>query len=308
MRIGRNIITNEKGSTVKIEYVKKTFRSKSLAIIDKAEEIMKEYRESGYSLTLRQLYYQFVSRGLIPNNQSEYNRLGSIVGDARLAGLLDWDIMEDRGRNLRIVSTWNQPADILDTCAQQFKIDLWEDQDAHVEVWVEKEALIGVVEPVCRRERVGAFACKGYVSLSEMWSAAHYRFRTQMALGKDVVVIHLGDHDPSGIDMTRDIGERLSLLSGGEIEVVRIALNRDQIDRYTPPPNPAKMTDSRFVEYRRNYGDESWELDALEPKVIENLIQDAIDERKDHAAFAVQSKREDGMRRQLEKIAENIRE
>lgn len=292
---------------MKIRYIAKTFRAKSLAIIHKAEEIMSEYRDSGYSLTLRQLYYQFVSRGLIQNNQSEYNRLGSIIGDARLAGLLDWDIMEDRGRNLLIVPTWGQPADILDTCAQMFKIDLWEDQDAHVEVWVEKEALIGVVEPVCRRERVGAFACKGYVSLSEMWSAAHYRFRTQMDLGKEVIVIHLGDHDPSGIDMTRDIGERLSLLSDGEIEVVRIALNRDQIDQYNPPPNPAKMTDSRFAEYRRNHGDESWELDALEPKVIENLIQDAIDERKDHAAFAIQKEKEDGMRKRLEKIASDIR-
>ena len=125
----------------KLAYVSKDFSAKSLATIDLANRIIDEYRAQGYTLTLRQLYYQFVARDLIPNRVQEYKRLGSVVNDARLAGLIDWEAIEDRTRNLRSLAHWTSPDSIVEACASQYRIDKWARQPVRVEVWIEKEAL-----------------------------------------------------------------------------------------------------------------------------------------------------------------------
>jgi hypothetical protein len=126
-------------------FISRDFKDGSLAIIDAANIIIAEYEAAGFTLTLRQLYYQFVSRDLIENKQTEYKRLGSIINDARLAGLIDWSAIEDRTRNVRTVTTWTEPAEIVKAVAAQYKEDLWDSQDHRVEVWVEKDALLGVI-------------------------------------------------------------------------------------------------------------------------------------------------------------------
>src|SRR5262249_10346260 len=156
----------------------------------------------GYNLTLRQLFYQFVSRDLIPNNVRSYKRLGSIINDARLAGLIDWSAIEDRTRNLHELPCWRTPAGIIRSCAQQYRTDLWAKQENRVEVWIEKEALAGVFERVCDELRVPFFSCRGYTSQSEMWVAGH-RLKRIIDAGQRPVILHFGDHDPSGMDMTR---------------------------------------------------------------------------------------------------------
>lgn len=261
-------------------YIDKKFSAQSLALIDKANAIIASYEREGYSLTLRQLYYQFVARDLLPNNVGSYNKLGSVISDARLAGLVSWTAIEDRGRNLRGVNTFNSPGEALREAQRGYRIDLWRDQEWRPEVWIEKEALVGVIQSICAQHRVDFFACRGYNSQSEQWRAGR-RFAGYIQRGQRPIVFHLGDHDPSGIDMTRDNRERLSMFAGVNIIVERLALNRDQIDRYRPPPNPAKATDSRFAEYQAEHGDESWELDALEPRVINDLIGAAINRIKD---------------------------
>lgn len=288
-----------------IEYKEKRFNDEHLNVIDRANAIIAEYQAQGYTLTLRQLYYQFVSRDYIANKVAEYKRLGSIIGDARLAGLIDWEALEDRGRNLVKLPTWSDPQSIIRACASQFRLDAWEDQLFHVEVWVEKEALIGVIEPACNRLRIGAFACKGYVSLSEMWDAGHNRFRNLVRnAGKQIVILHMGDHDPSGIDMTRDMSERLELLSGGKIIIKRIALNMDQVDEFNPPPNPAKATDARFKSYQDKFGDESWELDALPPNILVGLIDEWVKKYRDQPRFDAMIRRENEHREDLKLVAE----
>lgn len=127
-------------------YETKKFRADTLAVIEQANDIVRTYAAQGYSLTLRQLYYQFVSRDLLPNTQQNYKRLGSIVSDARRAGLIDWNAIENRTRNLRSLGTWESPDDIVAAVAQQFRYDLWEDQPYYVECWFEKDALMGVFE------------------------------------------------------------------------------------------------------------------------------------------------------------------
>lgn len=204
--------------------------------------------------------------------------------------------------------SWGSPKEILTTCAGAFRMDPWLDQPAYVEVWVEKEALLGIVESACQRRRVPHFACKGYTSQSEMWGAGHRRLRPARRAGKEVHILHLGDHDPSGIDMTRDIEERLALFSdasdtGFDLFVHRLALNMDQVEEMQPPPNPAKTTDSRFESYIRAYGSESWELDAIDPTRLAEIIEEAVEPLIDNEAWDATLAEEEAHRNKLSKIA-----
>ncbi|GAA4100767.1 hypothetical protein [Nonomuraea soli] len=258
----------------RICYVPKDFRPAHAAIIEQANAICAEYARQGYDLTLRQVYYQFVARDLLPNTLQSYKRLGSIINDARLAGLIDWNNIVDRTRNLRSLPHWDSPESIVDAVAHQYRTERWANQEHRVEVWIEKDALVGVIAGVCQRYDVDYFSCRGYTSQSELWGAAQRLMRYEKA-GQDTVIIHLGDHDPSGVDMTRDIDERLALF-GASTTVVRIALNMDQVEQYNPPPNPAKLTDSRATGYIREHGRSSWELDALDPATLARLIEEEI--------------------------------
>lgn len=154
-----------------IAYKEIRLGAKALATIEAANEIIAEYQDQGYDLTLRQLFYQFVARDLIPNTQREYKKLGDVVNSGRLAGLIDWNSIVDRTRNLRRLPHWSSPHEIVESCAQQFNFDRWEDQPERVEVWIEKDALVGVIEDVCNRWDVPFFSCRGYTSQSELWAA-----------------------------------------------------------------------------------------------------------------------------------------
>ncbi|MHC4617225.1 MAG: hypothetical protein ACYTEQ_05670 [Planctomycetota bacterium] len=253
----------------KIRYADISMREARLAIVVQANKIISEYQAQGFTLTLRQLYYQFVARDFIANTERDYKRLGGIINDGRLAGLLDWEAIEDRTRVYRANSHWSDPASILQAAADSYAIDTRSDQAYYVEVWVEKDALSGVIEQACQPLDIPFFSCRGYVSASAMWRAAQRFLRHSR---QQCCLLHLGDHDPSGIDMSRDIQDRLELF-GAEVTVKRIALNLDQIERYNPPPNPAKVSDSRYEGYVSEFGTESWELDALEPQVLVALIQ-----------------------------------
>ena len=275
----------------KIVYVPKNFSAAKLVMIEQANAIMVEYARQGFDITLRQLYYQFVSRDLIPNKQEEYSKLGDLISDARLAGLIDWHHIVDRTRNLRGNTHWEKPSDILQSCAYQFCLDKWQDQTYYVEVWVEKDALVGIVGQAAAALDVPYFSCRGYTSQSEMWSASQ-RILKQHKLGKKCVIIHLGDHDPSGIDMSRDILGRLKLFTDDKISVLRVALNMVQVKKYNPPPNPAKVTDSRYEAYKKLHGEYSWELDALDPQVLTDIIRRAVARYCDQALFDARKAKE----------------
>lgn len=254
----------------KIAYIKKKFHAESLCLIDKANTIIQDYSDQGYVLSLRQLYYQFVSRGWLDNTEKSYRNLGSLINDGRLAGLVPWDCLEDRTRHIRAVTTWDSPKEILEVAAESYRVDCWRDQNCYLEVWVEKDALLGVLEQVCTNWGVAYFSCRGYASQTAVWEASE-----RLAHKQNPVVLYLGDHDPSGLDMTRDLKLRFEVFDC-DVKVDRLALNQDQVDRYTPPPNPAKVTDARFTQYQKDHGDESWELDALEPSVLSGIVDDAI--------------------------------
>ena len=278
---------------MKQQFITKSFRAASLKRIDQVNEIIADYQRQGYSLTLRQLYYQLVSRDLIPNKQNEYAKLSALVTDARRSGLIDWDAIEDRTRYLREYKALSGINEAIRQAAYQYSIDLWEGQSCYVEVWVEKDALIDIVERACNRYRVPFFSCRGFTSDSEIYKAGQ-RMRQIYADGKDIILLHLGDHDPSGCEMSKDILRRVELFGGlsDKIDFQRIALNMDQIEEFNPPPNPAKETDTRASAYIEKYGPISWELDALDPATLTRLIQTTIEKYLDLDLFCKRMTRE----------------
>lgn len=286
----------------KIQYKEIRFQQKSLDLIELVNQVVDEYSAQGYELTLRQVYYQLVARGYIPNNERSYKNVGSLINDGRLAGLIDWHSVTDRTRNLRKESHWDNPADVIASARYSYNLDKWKGQPNYVEVWVEKDALVDIVGQACSPLDTPYFSCRGYTSQSEMWSAAQ-RFIRQEQREKRII-IHLGDHDPSGIDMTRDIQERLELF-GADVFVKRVALTMNQIQTYNPPPNPAKITDSRASKYIDQFGDESWELDALEPKVITDLIKKQVTMYRNDAIYRAVCDKESREKEELKMLEHN---
>lgn len=283
----------------KLCYEEKNFRKATLEIINTANTIIETYVAQGFVLTLRQLYYQMVARDIILNNEKEYGKLSRTISDARLAGMIDWDHIEDRTRNVRSTAHFNDPSDIMSAAASQYRIDKWSTQPCRVEVWIEKDALVGVIAGVCDNLDLPYFSCRGYTSQSEMWAGSQ-RLLGYIRKGQRPVILHLGDHDPSGIDMTRDIVDRMTVFMGGA-EVERLALNYSQIEQYDPPPNLLKDDDTR----KDGYGfDSSWELDALEPTVIAALIESAVTQVRDNDLWNKAAQEEDEGRTLLMKASD----
>jgi hypothetical protein len=277
----------------------------TLVVVERANSIIEEYQAQGFALTLRQLFYQFVSRGQLENRFNEYKRLGIIVRNARDGGMIDWDAIEDRTREVNTHSAWGSPADVIRTAANAYQLDLWDAQRYRPEVWIEKDALLGVIEGVCTKYRVPYFAHRGNNSQTLQYQAGK-RFAEYLDQGLIPLVLHLVDHDPKGIDMTRDNIERLRLYARDDIEVRRIALNMDQVEQYNPPPNFVKEKDSLTAAYRKQFGtDKCWELDALSPTVIAELIRKELAKLVEPKAWSKTTRREKRDHRLLEAVATN---
>jgi hypothetical protein len=223
---------------------RRRFHEPSLRLITLLSSIASDYAADGMKLTVRQLYYQCVARDWIENNEREYQRIIRLLTDAREAGLFDWAAIEDRGREVVMRTCWESPADILSAAASSYHEDRWNTQDTRVVVVLEKAALAGIVEPVCKDLDTPLLAAIGYSSATLFYEVAKEWICSALEAGQDVVVLHLGDHDPSGLDMTRDLRDRLSLYSRAAVDVQRVALNMDQVAVFQPPPNPAKESES----------------------------------------------------------------
>ena len=286
----------------KEKYIKRKFKPETLELLNKVIPIIDEYRCKGYDLTLRQVYYQCVARGIFENNINNYKKLSRDLSNARLAGLLDWNAISDRTRSVCGGGGGITPAQAIDMAARFHCCNVWETQPCYLECWVEKDALIDVVRRGCRETRAAYGACRGYNSQSFIYEAAE-RIKRRGA-NKERIILYLGDLDPSGTDMTRDVQKRLDRFNAGA-KVERIALSMEQVQQYNPPPCPAKETDTRVERYKQQYGDLSWELDALRPEVIEELIDTNVKRYLDLSEFASILEREEEERAELRKVADN---
>lgn len=288
-----------------MKYQHFNFSKDRLALIEKINNIIQEFADQGiHHLSVRQIFYQLVAADEIKNSDATYNQVGGAVSDGRMAGLVSWDSIVDRNRTLRGTNTVEDIPEAMKGMRRDYSLDKWHDQEWRPVVLVEKAALEGVIGSICNALQVDFMALRGYNSMSESWSLGQ-RFAQYYRMGQRPIVFHLGDHDPSGLDMTRDNRERLALFCGTPVIVQRLALNMNQIKQYDPPPNMAKSRDPRYEDYRRLYGEDSWELDALNPLVIQKLISDAILLIRDEAKWDANLSREvDDLRAIDDMIAE----
>jgi hypothetical protein len=258
----------------KTQYIQeKRFSAENQALIDQLVKIVEQYQEEGYRMTLRQLYYQLVANAIIENKQSNYSKLSGLLTDARMTGLIDWEFIEDRIRVPKFPNEFTGIPELMEVALAAYRRKRWETQANYVEVWVEKDALSGVLAPITDDFHVRLLVNRGYSSATAMHDAA-LRFRHH-GRKHECTLLYLGDHDPSGQDMVRDIRDRLETF-GAEVTVEKIALTMEQIRQYRPPPNPAKVTDPRAAEYIAKYGNQSWELDALPPNVLSKILKLAL--------------------------------
>jgi len=287
-----------------------------LALLAYCNEIIEDYQADGLDLSVRQLYYQLVSKNLIENSKQSYNRIKDLLNIGRMIGEVDWSAIVDRSRETAINNHWETPEDYLEDAAEWFEVDKWAKQPVYVEVMCEKQALEGIFEPLCLQLDVPFTSNKGYCSQSAMYRRGKVLRDKIAKQGKPVRVIYFGDHDPSGLDMDRDLITRFLTFSGvGEalshkpekmhkvLQVKRVALTRDQIDHYRPPENPAKLTDSRSSWYVKEHGSSSWELDALDPKVLRSLLKAEILQYRDEDLWQEAVKEEEEGKERLREMA-----
>lgn len=279
--------------------------------------IIEEYQEQGYVLTLRQLYYQLVSRDVVPNKQSEYSKLSTLLKEGRMSGIVDWDAIEDRLRKPSSPASFENPEEILKAAINQYALPRQAGQKIYVEVWVEKDALSGVLKRVTEKYHVPILVNRGYSSASAMFDS-YQRFKTAHEQGQEVKILYLGDYDPSGMDMIRDIRDRtLEFIMGDadsaiydeedfKFSVTPIALTREQINQYNPPPNPAKRTDPRAKDFIKKHGATSWEVDALRPEVLNQLLNDAILENISESMYKKIVNRENADKKKLQSLIQYL--
>jgi hypothetical protein len=349
---------------VKEAFVETKLAQETLNRIGEINTIIEEYQAQGLRLSLRQLYYVFVSRGMIPNEQKQYDRLGDVLAKGRLAGLVDWDAIEDRNRVPFTPTDWLSLTDLTEQALKSYRLPRWEGQKRYVEIWVEKSALAGVLEPITREYHVTLMVNRGYSSVSAMYESAKRYLGAIMGVDpaqckkcqgsgtcfvcdgdgidpndgiddigtdascseckgegrcrycrgagarperrKEPWLFYIGDHDPSGEDMVRDIKERMVMLGVDGIRVFKIAMTMAQIERYNPVPNPVKVQDSRATDYINKYGDECWEVDALPPNVLAQIVRDALDRCIDRPRMDAIITRENADRERLRKAVAKL--
>lgn len=296
----------------KIEFKKqkRSWSKPKQELFVKIDEIIEDYQRQGYDLTLRQLYYQLVSRDLIENVKEEYGKLSIMINDARYYGLIDWDSIVDRTRNVYKHIEFENIKERLQVSAQNYRKDRHAGQYDHVEIWCEKDALSSILEPIVDKYHINLIVNRGY-------SSASYIFRNAQRLSEKIIddvrnctILYLGDHDPSGLDMIRDIEDRMKIFGIGinddGFRVVPIALTMSQIEQYNPPPNFAKITDKRADKYIKEFGNKSWEVDALEPSVINELLEDKIESLIDMKKYNDIIKEEQEDKKKLLELAQNF--
>lgn len=273
--------------------MKEKFRDKAglskenLVLLNTINSIIEEYKADGYTLSLRQSYYQLVSRNIIANNVKEYAKLSTLLTKGRMAGIVDWSAIEDRGRVPKIPYSVTGVEDALQDTYTQYRIDRQKGQKNYIEVLIEKDALSSIFKRVTDEYHIRLLVNKGYSSCSAMYSLYLRIVNAYMVGAKKATIIYFGDHDPSGKDMIRDVYDRvIEMLQNSNyplickdkcFDIIPVALTMEQVKHYNPPENPAKITDPRAKGYIKEFGNKSWELDALSPKVLAQLTKDTIE-------------------------------
>lgn len=289
------------------------------------DSVVEYYISIGIKLTNRQLYYQLVGKDLIPNKNKVYKKICSFITDERYAGKIDWEAIEDKERIPEMPSEWNDVSSLIRSAISSFRLYRWEDQEYYVEMYCEKKAGINVLKPIANKYHMFFGFNKGYSSASAMYDLAK-RIKEQQENGKKTVILYFGDHDPSGLDMVRDIKDRITefLTKGNDpieiddynfdsdednepyFKVINVALTQEQIKKFNPPPNPAKITDPRAKAYIKKYGNVSWELDSLDALELRGIAEDSIYDYINMEKYNAWIKKEKEQKKALEEFGRTL--
>jgi len=250
--------------------------TKTKQLIDMARAILADHNP----MTVRQIYYQLVSRQVIKNNRCQYQAVSNALRDARKEGIISWDWVEDRLRRPRAVSMWDDLADFVDDVKRAYRRDVWTSQASYLECWLEKDALSGIFEDALRPYGITLNVGRGYDGWDSIRNAAE-RFN---ATGKPSTILYFGDFDPSGEDMARSLRERLAFFDC-KPEIIKCALTADDVQHYHLPPDATKRTDTRRAAFVKKFGDVSVELDALPVDVLRARMLAEIEKRIDADAL-----------------------
>lgn len=246
---------------------------------------------SGTAVTVRQLYYRLVAGGVIPNVIRSYKNLVAALSDWRRSGDIDFSAFEDRTRHMSHMDTGMRTDDPAAWArfflqqgvenAKNYSLARWYGQQERVIVAVEKQALEGPFTEICRELDVDLVVARGYPSLSYLHEIAQAILDPRVNDGRDTVVLYFGDHDPSGQNIPEVIERDLGGLFSARFELIRVALNPDQVEEMELIPAPVKLTDSRANTFIAEHGEEVYELDAIEPNTLQQMIRDAVNEHFD---------------------------
>jgi hypothetical protein len=222
-------------------------------------------------LTVRQVYYQLASVGLVPLSPKGYRIAQRLCLRVRELGIVDWDSFADRTREVDQRSQWGGLDAFARAVALSYRRDYWASQREHVEVWLEKDALAGFIGEITRPLGVPLYVARGFSSATFIREAAVSLVR----IDKPKHIYYLGDHDPSGLSIEGAIRDRLRDF-GADFHFSRLAITLVDIERYGLRPLEAKRTDSRYARYVAAHGEHTIELDALPPDELRARVADSI--------------------------------
>jgi G:T/U-mismatch repair DNA glycosylase len=250
-------------------------------------------------MTVRQVFYQATIRNIVEKIEAGYAKVQTDLVVMRKNGTLPYGWLADNTRWQRKPRTFGSIQEALDDTARVYRKALWNDARAYVEIWLEKDALAGVVYPITSIYDVPLMVARGYASLSFLHGAAEYI----NDLDVPAYIYHLGDFDPSGVNAGETIERTLrEMAPDAEIHFERIAVNPDQIAAWNLPTRPTKATDSRS----KGFGNISVELDAIEPNQLRAVVQAAIERHLPQRQFEVLKAAEESERTLIRQLVNGL--
>jgi hypothetical protein len=232
-------------------------------------------------ITGRGIGYKLFTAGLIPSmDRAPMKRVYRLLKEARERGIIPWEWIVDEGRAIEKAATWDDPADYVDAVSRSYRRDHWKQQPVRVEVWSEKGTVRGVLAPVLDEYGVGFRVLHGFSSATTVYDVS------QDYDGRDLIVLYVGDYDPSGLYMSEhDLPGRLIKYGGDHVRLKRVALLGDQVSGLPSFPASDKKTDTRYACFVSTFGNRCWELDALDPNELRDIVREAIEAEIDWTAW-----------------------
>jgi len=270
------------------------------AEVEARREALLDIIDDGKPMTVRQVFYQATVRGLVQKAETGYSKVQTDLTLMRRDGSLPYDWLADNTRWQRKPNTFDSVEDALRETARFYRKNLWRDADAYVEIWLEKDALSGVIYPVTSMYDVPLMVARGYASLSFLFSAAEYI----NTLDVPACIYHLGDFDPSGVNAGEKIEETLrELAPDADIVFERIAVTEEQITDWDLPTRPTKASDTRARTFSSAL---SVELDAIEPNQLRALVQETIERHLPAEQFEVLKTAEESEREMISRLVGKV--